>query len=75
MPFVEIKMIEGELSKEEIKKLVEDVTNAVVSNVGENLRSVIWVTVQEIKSDYFGVGGQCIGLKEIRAMQAGSTEE
>ncbi len=41
MPFVEIKMIEGELSKEEIKKLVENVTNAVVSSVGENLRGVI----------------------------------
>jgi 4-oxalocrotonate tautomerase len=75
MPLVEIKMIEGELSKEEIKKLVEDVTNAIVASVGENLRSVIWVAVQEIKSDYLGVGGQCIGLNEIRAMQAGSTEK
>ncbi len=75
MPFVEIKMIEDELSKEEIKKLVEEVTNAVVSSVGENLRIVIWVAVQEIKSDYFGVRRQCIGLKDVRAMQAGSVEK
>jgi len=71
MPFIEIKIIEGEISKEETKELVKDVTDAVVSHVGENLRGVVWVAVQEIKSGYFGVGGQAIGLEDIRAMQKG----
>jgi 4-oxalocrotonate tautomerase len=71
MPFIEIKIIEGEISKEETKKLIKDVTDAVVSHVGENLPGVTWVAVQEIKSGYFGVGGQAIGLDDIKAMQKG----
>lgn len=75
MPFVEIKIIEGELSEDETKKLIEDVTDVVVSHIGENLRSVIWVAVQEVKSGCWGVGGKCIRLEDIRAMQAGTTEK
>lgn len=75
MPFVEIKMIEGELSKDEIEKLIEDVTDVVVSHVGENLRGVTWVVVKEVESGCWGVGGKCIRLEDIRAMQAGTTEK
>jgi 4-oxalocrotonate tautomerase len=75
MPFVEIKMIEGELSKDDIKKLIEDVTDVVVSHVGENLRGVTWVVVKEVQSGCWGVGGKCIYLEDIRAMQAGDTEK
>ena len=75
MPFVEIKLIEGELSEDETKKLIEDVTDVFVSYLGENMRNYIWVIVQEIKSGCFGVGGQAIGLDDIRAIQAGSTEK
>ena len=75
MPFVEIKIIEGELSEEETKKLIEDVTDVVVSFIGENLRSVTWVVVKEVKSGFWGVGGKAIELKDIRAMQAGTTEK
>lgn len=75
MPFVEIKMIEGEISEDEKKRLIEDVTDVVVSHIGENLRGVTWVVVNEVKSGCWGVGGKCIELKDIRAMQAGTTEK
>ena len=58
MPLVEIKLIEGELSKEETKKLIEGVTDVLVSLLGENMRNYIWVIVQEIKGGCFGAGGQ-----------------
>jgi 4-oxalocrotonate tautomerase len=75
MPCVEIKIIEGELSKEETRKLIADVTNVFVSFLGENMRNNIWVIIQEIKDGSFGVGGQVIELKDIRALQAGTTEK
>jgi 4-oxalocrotonate tautomerase len=74
MPFVEIKIIEGEISKDETKKLIADVTDVFVSFLGENMRSCIWIGVQEIKSGYFGVGGQAIGLDDIRAIQASAIQ-
>ena len=71
IPFVEIKVMEGELSKDDTKKLIADVTDVLVSFFGENLRNNIWIIVQEIKTGNFGVGGQVIGLEDIKALQAG----
>lgn len=75
MPLVDIKLIEGVFSEEEIKKLIKDVTDVVVSFMGEDLRSYTLVVVQEVKSGSWGVGGQAIGLEEVRAMQAGTSEK
>ncbi len=75
MPIVDIKLIEGVFSKEEIEKLIKDVTDVVVSFMGENLRSHTLVVVQEVKSGSWGVGGQAIGLEEVRAMQEGTLKK
>ncbi len=75
MPLVDIKIIEGVFSEEEIKNLIEDVTDVIVSFMGENLRNYTLVVVQEVKSGSWGVGGQAIGLEEVRAMQARTLEK
>jgi 4-oxalocrotonate tautomerase len=75
MPLVDIKLIEGVFSEDEKEKLIKDVTDVIVSFMGENLRSYILVVVQEVKSGSWGVGGQAIGLDEVRAMQAGSKQK
>lgn len=75
MPLVDIKLIEGVFSEEEIKKLIKDVTDVVVSFMGEDLRSYTLVVVQEVKSGIWGVGGQAIGLEEVRAIQAGTSKK
>lgn len=69
MPLADIKIIEGTFSEEEIEKLIKDVTDVIVSFMGENLRSYTLVVVQEVKSGSWGVGGQAIGLEKVRAMQ------
>jgi len=43
--------------------------------MGEDLRSYTLVVVQEVKSGSWGVGGQAIGLEEVRAIQAGTSEK
>lgn len=75
MPFVEIKVIEGEFSKEDTRKLIADVTDVFVSFLGENMRDKVWVAVQEIEDGRFGVGGQVIELKDIRAIQNSCTQK
>lgn len=71
MPLVEIKVIEGELSKAQSQELIQKVTDVVASSVEENLRPVTWVVVHEVKSGYWGVGGKALGIDDIRAMQKG----
>ncbi|WP_346655660.1 tautomerase family protein [Methanosarcina sp. DH1] len=63
------------MPEEEIKKLIKDVTDVVVSFMGEDLRSYTLVVVQEVKSGIWGVGGQAIGLEEVRAMQEGTSKK
>lgn len=75
MPLVEIKVFEGEFTEDETKKLIADMTDVIVSFLGENLRSATWVVVQEVKSGNWGVGGKALGLKDIRALQASTAEK
>jgi 4-oxalocrotonate tautomerase len=75
MPFVEIKLIEGEIPEEKIEKLIESVTDVLVSFIGENIRGVTHIAIQEIKSWYWGAGGKAVGLDDIQALLAGSTEK
>jgi len=75
MPFIEIKLIEGEIPEEKIEKLIEEVTDTVISFIGENIRSVTHVAIQEIKSGYWGAGGKAVGLDDIKALLSGSTEK
>jgi phenylpyruvate tautomerase PptA (4-oxalocrotonate tautomerase family) len=51
------------------------VTDVFVSLLRENMRNYVWVIVQEIKDGCFGADGQVCGLKDIRAIQAGSAEK
>jgi len=71
MPFVEIKVFEGELSKQQSQELIGKVTDTIVSFAGENLREATWVVIQEVKSGNWGVGGNALGLDDIKRIQAG----
>jgi len=75
MPFVDIKLIEGEIPEEKIEKLIESLTDVLVSYIGENIRGVTHIAIQEIKSGYWGVGGKTVGLDDIKALLEGSAEK
>jgi 4-oxalocrotonate tautomerase len=75
MPFIEMKLIEGELPEEKVEKFIADLTDLVVSYIGENIRGVTHIAIQEIKSGYWGVGGKAVGIDDVRAMLAGTTEK
>jgi 4-oxalocrotonate tautomerase len=66
MPFVEVKVFEDELSKDQVKDLIERITDAVATVTSEKLRDVTWVIVSEVKSGNWGVGGNALGLQDIR---------
>lgn len=75
MPFIEIKVFEGEFSEDERKKIIEAVTDVMVSFSGENLRSATWVVIQEVKNGNWGIDGKALGLQESRVLQAGTTRK
>ncbi len=68
MPLVQIKGIGGYLSLEQKKEMIKKVTDAVVSVEGEGLRSVTWVTIEDVQSGAWGVGGQPVTDDDLRRM-------
>lgn len=71
MPFVEIKLIEGVFSKAQKQEMIEKVTDTMVSIEGENMRPVTWVTINELKSGDWGIGGKTLTAGAVKAMAAG----
>jgi 4-oxalocrotonate tautomerase len=72
VPFVNVKLIEGVFSDAQKHELIERLTDAMVSVEGENMRQVTWVTLEEVKSGDWGIGGNAVTTAAIKAMAAGA---
>jgi hypothetical protein len=46
-------------------------TEAMVAIEGENMRSVTWVMVEEVKSGDWGIGGKPLITADVKALAAG----
>ena len=71
MPFVQVTAIKDVFTPEQKRKVIENVTEAMVSVEGENMRSVTWVTFNEVESGDWAIGGQCLTTGDVHAMQKG----
>ena len=72
MPLATIKVIEGVFSSDEKQRMIEKVTEAMVSVEGENLREKTLVILEEVKSGDWGIGGKTLtadAVKKLRASQ------
>ena len=71
MPLIEVKVFEDELTPEQAKQLIKRITDAVTSVTSEKLRDVTWVIVNQVKSGNWGVGGNALGLEDVRKIISG----
>jgi 4-oxalocrotonate tautomerase len=71
MPLVQVKVIEGVFSDSQKKAMIEKVTDAMVSIEGENMRQVTWVTIEDVKSGEWGIGGKALTTEAVKALAAG----
>jgi 4-oxalocrotonate tautomerase len=71
MPLVQVKVIEGIFSDAQKRAMIEKVTDALVSVEGENMRQVTWVTIEDVKSGEWGIGGKALTTEAVKALAAG----
>ncbi len=71
MPLIQVHTIKGVFTPEMKKQVIEKVTDAMVEIEGENLRGLTWVTVNEIDSGDWGIGGQPLTAESVTALAAG----
>lgn len=73
MPLVNVKLIEGVFTSEQKQRIVRDLTEAMVTIEGENMRPVTWVVVEEVRSGDWGIGGNPLSTADVKALAAGAS--
>ncbi|HEY8004284.1 MAG TPA: tautomerase family protein [Phenylobacterium sp.] len=67
---MDIQLIKGVFDETEKRRMIENVTDAMVGIEGEVMRGVTWVRVQEVASGEWGIGGKALTASDIKAMRA-----
>ena len=71
MPLIQVKLIENVFTPSQKKEIIARLTDAMVGIEGENMRSVTWVTIEEVRSGEWGIGGQAMTTEAVRALARG----
>jgi 4-oxalocrotonate tautomerase len=71
MPLIQVKLIEGVFDADEKASIIEKLTDAMVSVEGEAMRPVTWVTIEEVASGEWGIGGKALYTGDVVGMRAG----
>jgi len=70
MPLIQVKLIDGVFGAEEKRAIIEKLTDAMVSIEGEAMRPVTWVTIEEVPSGEWGIGGQAMRTEDVQTMRS-----
>lgn len=69
MPLIQVKLIQGVFSASEKQAMIEMLTDAMVSIEGEALRGATTVTIDEVASGDWGIGGRALKTTDVLAMR------
>lgn len=72
MPLVTIDVIKDVFTPEQKKTLIENITEAMVTVEGENMRPVTWVRIQEFEGGDWAIGGNRLSADDVHALQKGN---
>jgi 4-oxalocrotonate tautomerase len=72
MPFATIKVIEGVFSGDEKRQMMEKVADAMISVEGEPLRPYTLITLEEVKSGDWAIGGKTLTTEDVKRLRGSS---
>jgi 4-oxalocrotonate tautomerase len=70
MPLVQVKLIEGVFTPDEKQEIITRLTETMVDIEGEALRPVTWVTIEEVHSGEWGIGGKGMTAQDVKDLRA-----
>ena len=74
MPLVNVKLIEGVFTLAQKQEMIRKLTDTMVEIEGENLRSLTWVVIEEVKSGEWGIGGNPVTISDVKALAEGKSK-
>ena len=72
MPLLNVKLLEGVFTPKQKQEMIRKLTDTMVSIEGENMRSVTWVVIEEVKSGDWGIAGNPLATSDVKALAAGN---
>ena len=67
MPLIEVKLIEDVFTPAQKRELIAKLTDVVVEMEGEYMRPFTLVTIEDVRSGEWGVGGRPVTSDQVRA--------
>jgi 4-oxalocrotonate tautomerase len=58
MPLIQVTLYETRLDEETVSQLIEKLTDAACSVVGEQMRELTWCIVDGVPARQWGIGGK-----------------
>jgi len=71
MPLIQVKLIEDIFTSPQKQDMIAKLTEAMIAIEGENMRGGTWVTIEEVRSGDWGIGGQALTTDAVQAIAAG----
>jgi 4-oxalocrotonate tautomerase len=71
MPLIQVKLIEEVFTPAQKKEMIAKLTDAMVAIEGENMRSVTWVVIEDVRSGEWGIGGRALTTEAVKKLAAG----
>ena len=68
MPFIDVKVMEGVLSTEQKQAIARGVTEVFAAAVGEPVRGVTWVVIQDVASGQWTMGGNAVTTEAVQTL-------
>jgi len=69
MPLIEVKLIKGVFDQAEKREMIERLTDTMVEIEGESMRSVTWVTIEEVESGDWGIAGNALTKEDVLGLR------
>lgn len=71
MPLIQVSVIKDVFTPEQKQQIAHKLTDAMVEVEGEAMRGVTWVTIQEVQSGDWAIGGQTLTTAAVKELAAG----
>jgi 4-oxalocrotonate tautomerase len=68
MPLIQVKLINEVFTAAQKKEMITRLTDSMVAIEGESMRPVTWVTIEEVRSGDWGIGGQPMTTEAVREL-------
>jgi 4-oxalocrotonate tautomerase len=72
MPYINCRVMEGVLSDDQKAEIAESITETIVSVVGEPVRGLTWVVIDDMASGNFTIGGRPITTEGVKELLTGA---